>query len=161
MSTRIESCGWPLAEAGAAVEALALPGKGRGRAGRLAGEKLRRVSVSAAADAGLEAEALKVDFGELEALMRCRAPWLATLPTAAGPRLIAVVSGGARRLRLLGPDLRVRTWPQPPWPRRFARPPRPPICRRLRSGWIAPKWWGAAATEPDGRCLLSGCHSFQ
>ncbi len=117
----IAELAWPLDRAAEATEALAR------RSGLLAGARLasqapaaldapgagqleQRIE-NAATHLGLEAEPVSSSYGDLADMLRKGGPALIRLPATESPQVLALLGGGRRHLRLLGPDLRVRRVP--------------------------------------------------
>ena len=70
-------------------------------------EALGRWLRSAAGHLGLEAEPMEIPYGEVEPLLRQAGPALLRLPGDGEPCFLALLSGGRRRVSVLGPDLMV------------------------------------------------------
>ncbi len=92
--------GSPLPEVGSA------DGRGVGGEGSLD----RWIDVAAGA-MGLEVEPVEATYGEVEGLVRQTAPALLRLPGTGGPRFLAVLAGGRRRVTVLDPEHRARRVP--------------------------------------------------
>ncbi len=60
---------------------------------------------------GLEAETLSAGYGEVAALIGRTRPLILNLPGSGGPQLVGVLSGSARRVKILAPDQKIRRMP--------------------------------------------------
>ena len=112
---------WPVSRLGELVESLARkanlishpakltqPPESLTRSGDLA---MGKWIDNAAAHLGLEAEAVSTLYAEVEGLLQAGGPAILRLPEPADdgqPGFIALIRGGARRVSILAPDLRVR-----------------------------------------------------
>jgi len=86
-----------------AVELLSPPAELRQQGDEALGQWLRL----AADHLGLEAEPTEIPYGEVEPLLRQVGPALLRLPGDGEPCVLALLSGGRRRVSVLGPDLMV------------------------------------------------------
>lgn len=59
---------------------------------------------------GAETETVDVTVGDIDAVLRSAGPALVQVATAAGPRVLALVGSRFGRVRLLCPDLRIRSY---------------------------------------------------
>ena len=108
---------WPASRLNEALEALARRADLSPRAVELLSppaellqqgdEALGRWLRSAAGHLGLEAEPMEIPYGEVEPLLRQAGPALLRLPGDGEPCVLALLSGGRRRVSVLGPDLMV------------------------------------------------------
>ena len=86
------------------------PARGRGKTWpvlRADDEALGRWIAAAAGYLGLEAEPMEIPYGEVKPLVRNAGPALLQLPGKGDPRFLALLSGGRRRVSVLGPDFAV------------------------------------------------------
>jgi ATP-binding cassette subfamily B protein len=117
-SAPLEAASWPFQKLGEAIESLArrsgLSPRAVGIAGpppdlsaRDADARSRWIEASAG-QLGLEAEAVDTTHAGAERFLLAAGPAIVYLPAPGEPRFLALLGARAGRVRLLGPDLRVR-----------------------------------------------------